>query len=220
MVKNIIIFDLEQPNCLNYRITYQPNHQYIHLESLSEIIEGCVRNDHRDQKRLYEKYYGYALKIVFRYIYRYEKAVDVTNDGFVKIFKKISQFHCEIPENTEKMLMGWIRTIMINTAIDRLRKDNFLPEIGHINESMWIEDKRDRSDQTLLYKELIQEVRKLPTMYRLVFNMHVIDGFTHQEIAAHLKIATGTSKSNLSKARSLLQKVVRNNETEKNICGM
>jgi RNA polymerase sigma-70 factor (ECF subfamily) len=190
------------------------------LESLSEIIEGCVRNDHRDQKRLYEKYYGYALKIVFRYIYRYEKAVDVSNDGFVKIFKKINQFHCEIPENTEKMLMGWIRTIMINTAIDRLRKDNFLPEIGHINESMWIEDKRDRSDQTLLYKELIQEVRKLPTMYRLVFNMHVIDGFTHQEIAAHLKIATGTSKSNLSKARSLLQKVVRNNETEKNICGM
>lgn len=179
-----------------------------------------MRNDHREQKKLYEKYYGYALKIVFRYIYRYEKAVDVTTDGFVKVFRKINQFHCENPENTEKMLMGWIRTIMINTAIDRLRKDNFLPEIGHINESMWIEDKRDRSDQTLLYKELIQEVRKLPTMYRIVFNMHVIDGFTHQEIAAHLKIATGTSKSNLSKARSLLQKVVRNNDTEKNICGI
>jgi RNA polymerase sigma-70 factor (ECF subfamily) len=183
-----------------------------------------MRTDHRDQKKLYEKYYGYALKIVFRYIYRYEKAVDVTNDGFVKVFNKINQFHCENPENTEKMLMGWIRTIMINTAIDRLRKDNFLPEIGHINESMWIEDKRDRSDQALLYKELIQEVRKLPTMYRLVFNMHVIDGFTHQEIAAHLKIAVGTSKSNLSKAKGLLQKVVknneiiRNNETEKNIC--
>jgi RNA polymerase sigma-70 factor (ECF subfamily) len=190
------------------------------LESLSAIIAGCIHNDQRDQKRLYEKYYAYALKIVFRYIYRYEKAVDVANDGFVKVFKKIDQFHCENPESAERMLMGWIRTIMINTAIDRLRKDNFLPEIAHINENMWIEDRRDQSDQGLLYKELIQEIRKLPTMYRLVFNMHVIDGFTHQEIAVHLKIATGTSKSNLSKARALLQKVIKNNEIEKNVCGI
>ena len=189
------------------------------MESLSAIIDGCIRADQRDQKKLYEKYYAYALKIVFRYIYRYEKAVDVVNDGFVKVFKKINHFHCENPENMERMLMGWIRTIMINTAIDRLRKDNFLPEIGHINENMWIEDRRDQSDQTLLYKELIQEVRKLPTMYRIVFNMHVIDGFTHQEIAAHLKIATGTSKSNLSKARGLLQRVIKNNEIEKNYAG-
>ena len=188
------------------------------MESLSAIINGCMLNDQRDQKKLYEKYYAYALKIVFRYIYRYEKAVDVANDGFVKVFRKINQFYCENPENTEKMLMGWIRTIMINTAIDRLRKDNFLPEIGNINENMWLEDKRQQSDQTVLYKELIQEVRKLPTMYRIVFNMHIIDGFTHQEIATHLKIATGTSKSNLAKARNILQKAIKKDDAQKNIC--
>ena len=190
------------------------------MESINSIISGCTKNDHRDQKKLYEKYYGYALKIVFRYIYRYEKAVDVANDGFVKIFRKIEQFHCDDPEKAEMMLMGWIRTIMINTAIDRLRKDNFLPEIGDLNENMWLEDKKNQSDQMMLYKDIIKEVRKLPTMYRMVFNMYVIDGFTHKEIAAHLKIATGTSKSNLSKARGLLQKFIKNNEIRKNICQM
>lgn len=190
------------------------------MENINLIISGCINNDHRDQKKLYERYYGYALKIVFRYIYRYEKAVDVANDGFVKIFLKINQFHCDNPERAEMMLMGWIKTIMINTAIDRLRKDNFLPEIGDLNENMWLEDKGNQSDQALLYKDVIQEVRKLPTMYRMVFNLYVIDGFTHKEISAHLKIATGTSKSNLSKARGLLQKFIKKNEVSKSICQM
>jgi RNA polymerase sigma factor (sigma-70 family) len=190
------------------------------LETINSIIFGCIRNDAREQKKLYEKYYGYALKIVFRYIYRYDKAVDVANDGFVKVFKKIEQFNCDVPDKAEMMLMGWIRTIMINTAIDRLRKDNFLPEIGDLNENMWLEDKQGQSDQLMLYKDIIKEVKKLPTMYRLVFNMYVIDGFTHKEISTHLKIATGTSKSNLSKARALLQKFIKTSEIQKEICQM
>jgi RNA polymerase sigma factor (sigma-70 family) len=106
-------------------------------------------------------------------------------------------------------MMGWIKTIMINTAIDRLRKTDFLPEIGLTNEGIWIEDKSQVSDQTLLYKDLIKEIKKLPPAYRVVFNMYVIDGFTHQEIANQLKIAVGTSKSNLSKARVLLQSFIK-----------
>ena len=109
---------------------------------------------------------------------------------------------------------------MINTAIDRLRKDNFLPEIGIINENVWIEDKGQASDQQLLYKELILEVKKLSPVYRTVFNMYVIDGFTHQEIANQLKIAVGTSKSNLFKAREILQKAIKKNEDQSNICRM
>lgn len=179
-----------------------------------------MENSQRDQKKLYEKYYAYSLKVVFRYIYRYEKAVDVVNDGFVKIFRKINLFNCENVENEEMMLMGWIKTIMVNTAIDRLRKNNFLSEIGDLNENIWLEDKGSQSDQKLLYKELMQEVRRLPTMYRIVFNMHVIDGFKHEEIATHLKIAVGTSKSNLSKAKILLQKFIKATEKEKNVCQM
>ncbi len=185
------------------------------MKFLDEIITGCRENNHRDQKTLYERYYGYCLKIVFRYIYRYDKATDVVNDGFVKVFGKLHTFHYDQSSKIEMILMGWMRTIMINTAIDRLRKDNFLPEIGIINEGIWVEDKSQSSDQSLLYKDLINEVKKLPPTYRIVFNMYVIDGFTHQEIANQLKIAVGTSKSNLSKARGLLQSYLKKTDVKK-----
>ena len=116
--------------------------------------------------------------------------------------------------------MGWMRKIMINTSIDWLRKNNFLPEIGVINDGIWIEDKSQSADQSLLYKELILEVKKLPPGYRAVFNMYVIDGFTHQEISNRLQIAVGTSKSNLSKARVLLQKFIKVSDKVVNICNM
>ena len=186
--------------------------------SLHEIIKGCLENKHRDQRDLYQKYYPYSLKIVFRYIYRYDKAVDVVNDGFVKVFAKLNKFHYESTQNAEMMFMGWLRTIMIHTAIDRLRKDNFLPEIGINGDGIWIEDKSQSADQALLYKELINEIKKLPPTYRVVFNMYVIDGFTHQEIANQLGIEVGTSKSDLSKAKSLLRKFIIKNDQQIQVC--
>lgn len=177
------------------------------MEQLYTIIKGCISNDARCQKVLYERYYGYALKIVFRYIYRYDKAVDVVNDGYVKLFRSFARFNCEDPENIEKILMGWIRKIMINTAIDELRRHSMLPEIGGIPEHVWEEaDQGPSAEQKLFYKELILQVKQLPPSYRLVFNMHVIDGYSHQEIAAQLGISVGTSKSNLAKAKAHLQK--------------
>ena len=117
--------------------------------------------------------------------------------------------------------MGWMRMIMINTAIDHLRKNNFLPEIGDISEHIWMqEDRSSASDQALLYKELVKEIKKLPPSYRTVFNMYVIDGFTHQEIADRLGISVGTSKSNLSKARVILQKIIKINDQEIGVCNM
>jgi RNA polymerase sigma factor (sigma-70 family) len=189
--------------------------------SLQTIIAGCVQNNQRDQKYLYEKYFGYCLKTVFRYIYHYDKAVDVVNDGFVKVFRNFEKFQLLDKDNLEMVLMGWMRMIMINTAIDHLRKNNFLPEIGDISESVWLQDRSQGSDQTLLYKELIKEVKKLPPSYRTVFNLYVIDGLTHQEIANLLGISVGTSKSNLSKARVILQKIIKNNDQEvADVCNM
>jgi RNA polymerase sigma factor (sigma-70 family) len=191
------------------------------LESLHQLITGCIQNNHRDQRFLYEKYYGYCLKTVFRYIYRYDKAVDVVNDGFVKVFRNFSRFHYTDKENLEMILMGWMRMIMINTAIDQLRKNNFLPEIGDISDTIWMhEDKSQASDKMLLYKELVKEIKKLPPSYRTVFNLYVIEGLSHQEIATQLGISVGTSKSNLSKARVLLQKIVKNNDQEVGVCNM
>jgi RNA polymerase sigma factor (sigma-70 family) len=144
----------------------------------------------------------------------------VVNDGFVKVFRNFSKFHYHDTENLEMILMGWMRMIMINTAIDQLRKNNFLPEIGAISENIWIHDKSQSSDQALLYKELVKEIKKLPPSYRTVFNLYVIDGFTHQEIANQLGISVGTSKSNLSKARVLLQKIIKINDQEIGVCNM
>jgi RNA polymerase sigma-70 factor (ECF subfamily) len=159
---------------------------------------------------------------VFRYIYHYDKAVDVVNDGYVKIFRNFEKFQFRDIENLEMVLMGWMRMIMINTAIDHLRKNNFLPEIGDISETTWAqEDKSQASDQVLMYKELVKQIKKLPPSYRTVFNLYVIDGLTHQEIANLLGISVGTSKSNLSKARVILQKIVKNNDREvSDVCSM
>jgi len=140
----------------------------------------------------------------------------------VKVFRNFERFQFRDIENLEMVLMGWMRMIMINTAIDQLRKNNFLPEIGDISESTWAqEDKSQGSDQVLLYKELVKEIKKLPPSYRTVFNLYVIDGLTHQEIANLLGISVGTSKSNLSKARVILQKIVKSNDQEvSGVCNM
>jgi RNA polymerase sigma factor (sigma-70 family) len=185
------------------------------LENLAVTIQGCKKFDPKHQKVLYEHFFGYCLKIVFRYVYRYETAVDIVNDGFVKIFRSFDKFLATDAENTEMQFMGWIRTIMIHAAIDHLRKNNFLPEIGSLSDVAWaIEDKSQPSDKDLLYKELILLIKKLSPAYRAVFNLYVIDGFTHQEIAARLGISVGTSKSNLSKARIILQNILKQNEQQ------
>lgn len=108
---------------------------------------------------------------------------------------------------------------MINTAIDDLRKHNMMPEIGALPDSVWEEaDKNTAADNIVLYKELITEIKKLPPSYRVVFNMYVIDGFSHQEIAGRLGISVGTSKSSLFKARIHLQKLIKSNSFPADIC--
>lgn len=191
------------------------------MEDLHAIIRGCTRNDNKYQKMLYERFYGYALKIVFRYIYHYDKAVDVVNDGFVKLFLNFHKFECRDELQTEKLLMGWLKRIMINTAIDELRRRHMLPEIGDLPEHVWqIADDSLGADQNLLYKEIIEHVKKLPPSYRAVFNMYVIDGFSHQEVAHALGISIGTCKSNLSKARAHLKNFIKNDQEETGICNL
>jgi len=188
------------------------------LDSLHKLIKGCINNDHKSQRQFYEHYYGFALKTVFRYIYKYDKATDVVNDGFVKIFNSLARFQVNKGSaDTEKILMGWMKRILINTAIDELRRQQLVPEIGELPNHIWEEiDKGQNADQRILYKELICEIKRLPPSYRTVFNMFVIDGFSHQEIANMLGISEGTSKSALAKAKAQLKKFVNNRFPEMN----
>ncbi len=186
------------------------------MEVLSQLIKGCIGNDRQCQKTLYERYRGFALKITFRYIYRYDKAVDVVTDGFIKVFTHLSKFEAVKGVDTEKVFMGWLKRIMINTAIDELRRENLLPQIGGIPDYVWeVTDKNDDADQTSLYNDLITLIKELPPAYGTVFNLYVIDGYTHSEIADKLGISIGTSKSSLSRARGLLQHSIIKMEEEK-----
>lgn len=204
---------LRQPFAESSVLTFK--HTAARLEDMHAILEGCVRNDAKYQKMLYERYYAYAFKIVFRYIYRYEKVPDIVNDGFVKLFKGLKTFNKWESTNLEASFLSWLKRIVINTAIDELRKNNLMPEIGHIEETVWEQVPASASaDDLLRYKELITEVKKLPPTYRTVFNMYVIDGYDHQEIATHLGISVGTSKSNLFKAKAYLQKLLSKDSTQ------
>jgi RNA polymerase sigma-70 factor (ECF subfamily) len=181
--------------------------------NIVELIEGCRNQQAGSQKLLYEQFFGYLLKIAFRYIYNYDSAVDITNDGFVKIFRNINKFRFEEEEFPERLLMGWMKRIIINTSIDALRKRNKDPETSMIPEHVWEQpDNSLGADQLLSYKDLVLLIKNLPPMYRIVFNMYVVDGCTHLEIANKLDISEGTSKSNLSRARAILQKMILGNK--------
>jgi RNA polymerase sigma-70 factor (ECF subfamily) len=177
------------------------------LEELLTIIKGCANNDAKCQRILYNKYLGYALKISFRYVGSYENAANAANDAFIKIFKGFEKFEIRDAKNIEAMLMGWIRKIVVNVSIDYMRKESLISERTTLRNDGWSQpNASNNGDNQLMYKELIALIKKLSPAYRVVFNLHVIDGYSHQEIADMLGISVGTSKSNLAKARAFLQK--------------
>ncbi|MDR3711694.1 MAG: sigma-70 family RNA polymerase sigma factor [Puia sp.] len=189
------------------------------MEKLLHIIAGCAAQDRKYQQILYDRYYGFCLKTAFRYVDSYEQATEVTNNAFVKIFKNFSRFEVRDPAKIEMLFMGWVKRVVINASIDYLRREMHTLPISPIPESVWEhKDEQQSSDSSLLYKELICMIKELPPAYRLVFNMHVIEGYSHPEIARILGITTGTSKSNLSKARAHLQKALANQNVENILC--
>jgi len=189
------------------------------LEPLIHLIKGCIANDAKYQKVFYEKYLGFVLKTVYRYMTSYESAAEVANDAFVKVFKAFNKFDYQHASNPEMLLMAWMRRIVINTAIDYIRVLQAQKKHFPITENMWEgREPETRSDDQLLYKEMIELVRKLSPSYRAVFNMYVIDGYSHQEIADTLGISVGTSKSNLARARAFLQKYLVKDNKDNVLC--
>lgn len=167
------------------------------------LIQGCKRNDRESQRLLYQHYYGFAMGVCTRYCKTVDEAKEVMNDGFMKVFLKIDQY------NPSTSFHGWLKVIMINTAIDHYRKER-----KHYHYTL-LERASDSTSPTpsvlddLAHEELISLVQKLSPAYRAVFNLYVIDGYTHEEIARMLSISVGTSKSNLAKARENLKRMLQ-----------
>ncbi len=140
-----------------------------------------------------------------------EECEEIVNEGFVKLFKNIHQFDETRQEDTLLSLKGWFKRILINTCIDHYRKTNSSVN-GHVltHESETIADQGETGIDMLSYKEIIESVRMLSPAYRAVFNLFVIEGLSHEEISQNLGISVGASKSNLSKARDNLRKLLQN----------
>jgi RNA polymerase sigma factor (sigma-70 family) len=181
---------------------------------LLDIIDGCVKAKRESQEALYKCYYGFAMSICMRYCHSTNDAVEIVNDGFLKIFKSVNSF-APTGDNTEASFMAWTKKIMLFSAIDHYRKNSkrkFIEEIDNFHFSL--ADNAQTPIDTLAYEEIIKLVQKLSPSYRTVFNLYVIDGYKHEEIAKYLNISVGTSKSNLAKARLNIQKMLQINNTK------
>jgi RNA polymerase sigma factor (sigma-70 family) len=178
---------------------------------ITALLNGCRKNDRNSQKELYYLLRGFAIKICYRYTNTSEESEEIMNEGFVKLFKNIQQFDETRQNDTLLSLKGWFKRILVNTCIDHYRKMN-ASVYGHVltHESETIADHSETGIDVISYKEIIEAIRLLSPAYRAVFNLFVIEGLSHEEISKVLGISVGASKSNLSKARDNLRKLLLN----------
>ena len=171
-------------------------------------IRGCALNERASQKKIYNSFYGYAMAICDCYASNEDDAIEILNDGFLKIFKEIHRYK---PAYTNEInsFKGWLRKIMVYTAIDHFRKNQKHKVVTELDSVVYqVEAVSEDAIDKLSHEEIIRAVQELSPGYRTVFNLFIIEGLSHEEIANKLGISTGTSKSNLSKARRQLQKIL------------
>lgn len=166
----------------------------------ADIIKGCLRNDRASQKQLYELYYSKMLGVCLRYSKTSAEAKDILHEGFLKVFTSLKTF------DTHTSFDTWIKKIMVTTAVDHLRrnKHNYLivSTVNAYEKPTAVEEAiSDDVLSTIDKEELLKAVQELTPAYRTVFNLFLIDGYTHPEIAEILDISQETSKLNLSKAK-------------------
>jgi RNA polymerase sigma factor (sigma-70 family) len=179
-------------------------------ESEDILITKCIERDSSAQNRLYNMYASKMFAVCYRYSRNREEAEDILHEGFMKVFDNISKFR------KEGSLEGWIRKIMYNTAIQKFRQrklDDQTVSMEPMHENSLNNSSNDTLSQ-IGVKELISMIQNLPPRYQLVFNLYVFEGLKHREIAEQLGITEGTSKSNLSDARTILQREINKTQAQ------
>ena len=171
-------------------------------KKLKFILDSCKQGNRASQMRLYEHFYSYGMGICLRYSKNREEANEILNDGFLKVFNNMDQYD---PEYT---ITAWLRRIFINVSIDYHRKYHKYKHQSKTQTILEPEPVYNEALSNLSYQELIGVVQQLPPAYRLVFNLYVVEGLMHHEIAERLNISVGSSKSNLSKARKKLAELL------------
>ena len=168
------------------------------------LIDGCRKGNRASQIRLYEHFYSYGMGICLRYSRSREEALEIVNDGFHKAFSRIDQYDKDQP------FKPWLRRILINAAIDYSRKyhkQKHSPTVA-IGNNEAFNATHNKALENLAFEDLLKIMQKLPSAYRMVFNLYVVENFSHQEIAEKLEISVGASKSNLAKARKKIKSML------------
>jgi RNA polymerase sigma-70 factor (ECF subfamily) len=176
---------------------------------LKQLINDCKKDNRKAQEQLYRLYSPKLFAVCLKYSRNYAEAQDNLQDGFILIFKKIEQF------SFKGSFDGWLKRVMINHVLQQYRNQTFL---NLVNEDIADDQEVEIEDDSITMDYLLRIIQELPDRYRLVFNLYVIDGFSHAEIGEMLTITVGTSKSNLARARMILKEKIeqyKNEETKK-----
>ncbi|MCB0401028.1 MAG: RNA polymerase sigma factor [Flavobacteriales bacterium] len=168
---------------------------------LDEIIAGCYQGSRKHQEALYNMYASKMFGVCLTYTRDRDLAQDILHDGFFKVFKKFDKY------DSQWNLSSWIRRIIVNTAIDHFRKSNRMTNID-FQESVYLAGGFDDVNEISKTDDLSEIINMLPQGAKTVFNLYTVEGYKHQEIADMLDISVGTSKSQLSKAKSVLRELV------------
>ncbi len=170
-----------------------------------ELVRQCKRGDLKYQEILYKQFYGYAMGIGLRYLANRDDALEVVNDAFIKVFNSIKSFDDKLP------LKPWLRKVIVNTAIDQRRKN-----LRHLAETDLDEAAFVATPALAVSKlnvgDIVMLMELLPEANRLVFNLHEVDGYTHEEIGTMLNIAASSSRVYLGRAKERLRKLILQQE--------
>jgi len=176
----------------------------------NKLIQACIRENKTAQKQLYDLYAAKMYFVCLRYARHELEAQDMLQDGFIKVFDNLTQF------KSNGSFEGWIRRIMVNTSLNYCRKSSFKQE------QIGIEDYQDKvvyskAISRMSEKELLALIQQLPDGYKMVFNLYVIEGYSHKEIGEMLEISESTSRSQLAKARKWMQKLLMELKISENV---
>ncbi len=175
----------------------------IPLQSEDDFIAACARNERWAQKKLYEDHYSPMMGLCLRYANTEEDALDILHEGFIKVFRHITKYQ---PGTS---LTAWIRRIMVNTSIDYYRREN-RRRTEQIDKAFSVSTDEVDAVSQCGEVEILKAIQTLTFAYRSVFNLYVLEGFSHKEIADQLGITESTSRSNLVKARIKLKEIILN----------
>ncbi len=167
-----------------------------------EIVEGCIKKNKLAQKELYDRFAKKMMGVCLRYCDNQEEGEDVLQNGFLYIFDKIDTYR------GTGSLEGWIRKIIVNTALTSIRKNKKLEMNVDLNSVEYGIEDQSHLGENMAAKELLKIIQTLPVGFKTVFNLHAIEGYSHKEIAEMLGITEGTSKSQYSRAKTYLQKII------------